>query len=232
MIKAYLNLTKPRLMLMNVAVAAAAFVFGSPSTIDWQAFGAALLGLACIVAAACVFNNYADRNIDAKMERTKNRELVSGKVKPQHALVFGLILFVLGVTALYLYTNALALGAALLGFVVYVFLYTPLKPKSGYALYVGAVAGATPPLVGYVAAAGVLDTFALALFAFLFLWQVPHFLAIARYRFAEYSAAGVPLLVAEPQGEEDRHRARRVFYISLVVLVVFCTILIVARWLF
>ena len=229
MVSAYLNLTKPRMVVMNVAVAAAAFVFGSPATLNWQTFGFMVLGLGGIVAAACVFNNYADRHLDAKMERTKNRALAAGTLPPARALVFGTVLLVAGV-ALLSQTNLVALGAALVGFVTYVFVYTPLKPRTGLALYPGAVAGATPPVVGYAAAAGTLDYYALALFAVLFLWQIPHFLAIARYRYHEYTAGGVPLLVKEPQTQAERARARKVFYISLVFLVLFCGALIAQRW--
>jgi protoheme IX farnesyltransferase len=229
MVGTYLNLTKPRMVVMNVAVAAAAFVFGSLAAINWQAFGLMFAGLAGVVAAACVFNNIADRELDAKMERTRNRPLAAGTLPPARALVFGTILFVVGVFFLS-QTNLLALGAALVGFVTYVFVYTPLKPHTGLALYPGAVAGATPPVVGYVVAAGALDLLALALFAVLFLWQIPHFLAIARYRYHEYAAGGVPLLVTEPQSEVERKRARKIFYISLVFLVLFCGALIAQRW--
>ncbi|MDZ4226021.1 MAG: protoheme IX farnesyltransferase [Patescibacteria group bacterium] len=228
MIKVYFNLIKPRMVVMNVAVAGAVFIFASSNVVNWQAFWFMVTGLACVVAAACVFNNYADRHIDARMERTKNRGLASGKVEPGHALVFGAVLFVLGVILLF-QTNLLALGAALVGFVTYVFVYTLLKPKSGYALYVGAVAGATPPLVGYAAGAGTIDLMALALFAVLFLWQIPHFLAIARYRFDEYTAGGVPLLVESPRDEKEKHQARKIFYFSLVFLLLFCVVLLVAR---
>jgi len=139
MINDYLNLAKPRMVLMNVLVAAAAFVFGStplttsasPSTINWQAFGFMTVGLAGVVAAACVFNNYADRALDAKMERTKNRGLASGAVEPGHALIFGAALLALGVILL-AFTHVLSLGFALLGFVTYVFVYTPLKPITPY----------------------------------------------------------------------------------------------------
>ncbi|TSC68102.1 MAG: protoheme IX farnesyltransferase [Parcubacteria group bacterium Gr01-1014_56] len=228
MIKAYYRLTKPRMVFMNVLVAAAAFVFASHEGFNWQDFGTMVAGLSFVVASACVFNNYADRFLDAHMERTKNRALPKGLVNPKHALVFGATLLLFGVL-LFLLLSPLALGAALLGFVVYVFVYTPLKPKTGYALYAGAVAGATPPVVGYAAAAGVLDYYALALFLILFLWQIPHFLAIARYRYDEYSNAGVPLLVTPPRNEEEKRRARKIFRYSLVLLLLVCLVLILQR---
>lgn len=188
-----------------------------------------IFGLAGVIGSACVFNNYADRNIDARMERTKKRPLVAGTIKPRNALLFASVLVVVGVVLLWM-TDMLALYAALAGFLVYVFVYTPLKPRTGYAVFVGAVAGATPPLVGYAAAAHTLDWYAAALFAFLFLWQLPHFLAIARFRFEEYFAAGVPLLVSKPKDDAGRRRARKIFYLSLVVLLLFCAVLILQRW--
>ena len=229
MIKEYFDLTKPRMVCMNVLVAAAAFVFGSSGATNWPMLGAMVAGLALVVASACVFNNYADRFIDARMERTKERALAAGRIKPKSALLFGFVLIV-GGTFLLLLVHPLALFAALFGFAVYVFVYTPLKPKTGYALYAGAVAGAMPPMVGYAAAAGVFDLYALGLFLFLFVWQIPHFLAIAKYRYDEYGAAGVPLLVGRPRDEKERRRARDIFYASLVLLLLMCFFLILQRW--
>jgi len=228
MIPAYFWLTKPRMVLMNVLVAAAAFVYASHGEFVWQDFGTMVAGLTCIVASACVFNNYADRFIDAHMERTKKRALVQGVVQPTHALVFGAALFLVGTPLLFL-ADPLALAMGLIGFAVYVFVYTPMKPKTGYALFPGAVAGAMPPLVGYAAGAHMLDYYALAIFLVLFLWQIPHFLAIARFRHDEYSAAGVPLLVKRPASEAERLRAKKIFRYSLVFLLLLCFALILQR---
>ncbi len=228
LIKKYVSLTKPGIIGGNVMVAMAAFIFGSPVAIDWGGFWFMATGLSLVIASACVFNNYFDRDIDTRMERTKTRLLAARAVSVTGALVFGVILLGLGAILLR-HTGALALGAALAGFVSYVFLYTPLKHKSGYAVYVGAFSGATPPVVGYAAAAQVLDMNAAWLFIFLFLWQLPHFLAIAIYRYDEYTAAGVPLLVGN-HTEKNRRRARKVFLYSLVVLLAFCALLILQRW--
>ncbi len=217
------------MVFFNVLVAAAAYLFGAAGAADWRIFGLMLAGLTCVVASACVFNNYADRFMDARMERTKNRGLAAGRIQPSHALLFGALLIIAGVVLLS-QVHLLALAAALVGFVVYVFVYTPMKPKTGYALYAGAVAGAMPPVVGYAAATGVVDYYALALFALLFLWQIPHFLAIARYRFDEYAAAGVPLLVNRPESEGERQAARKIFYASLVVLLLLCLVPMLQMW--
>lgn len=228
MIKAYYELTKPGIIRGNAIVAAAAFMFGSQGSIVWSDFVLMLAGLIGVIAGGCVFNNYADRHIDAKMERTKSRALVTNQIKGSHALIFGGVLFTAGSGLLFL-IGFLPLVFALAGFVVYVFFYTPLKPKTKHAVFVGAVAGAMPPLVGYTAASHALDYFALALFLFLLLWQIPHFFAIARFRYAEYAAAGVPLFVAEPKTEKERRQARIIFYLSLVLLLVFCLALILQR---
>ena len=231
MIRPYYELTKPGIIYGNALAAAAGFFFASASIpVDWALFAAMFVGLSSVIASACVFNNIADRYFDARMERTKSRALVSGRVSPGSALVFGLALGVLGAAVLWFYTTPLAFGTALLGFAVYVFWYTPLKPKSAAALFVGAIAGATPPLVGYTAVTGTLDLYALMLFAVLYVWQIPHFLAIAVYRYEEYAAAGVPLYIKKAPSAVARRRARLAFYSSLVFLLLFCLTLIVQRW--
>lgn len=230
MIRAYYELTKPGIVYGNAVVAAAAFIFASPEIIDWRLLALMLVGLSGIVASACVFNNYFDRHVDARMERTKNRALAASRISASSAIVFALTLGVVGTLVLGFYTNPLALGVALLGFVVYVFLYTPLKHITPHALWVGAVAGAMPPVVGYTAVIGALDLYALGLFVFLFMWQIPHFLSIAVYRHEEYQAAGIPLFIRKSPKDETKRRARQVFFLSLVVLLVWCLVLILQRW--
>jgi heme o synthase len=227
--KEYYHLTKPGIIYGNTIVAAAGFLYAAKGNVDWPLLGATLLGLACIIASGCVFNNYLDREIDVKMERTKLRALVVGSIKNQHALIFSNILLLVGGLLLYYCTNLTALSVALFGWVVYVAAYTPLKPKTALAVFVGAVAGATPPVVGYAAVTNTLDLTALAMFAFLFLWQLPHFLAIAKFRHHEYTAAGVPLLVKAPSSEKEAKQAKQIFYASLVVLLLWCFLLMLHR---
>jgi protoheme IX farnesyltransferase len=183
-----------------------------------------MIGVALVIASACVFNNYFDRDIDAKMTRTKDRPSVSGTVSPRAALIYGAVLGLAGFVLLYIYVNALTTYLILVGFFVYVFWYTPLKPCSASAVYVGAVAGAAPIVAGYTAVTDRIDWVALFLFLFLFVWQLPHFFAIAAYRYDEYAAAGVPLLVRHPTARHKR-LGRQIFFGSLVVLVVFCIVL-------
>lgn len=224
--RTYYNLAKPRMVYANVIVAAAAFLYASHSSADWTLGALTLAGLGCVIASACTFNNYFDREMDAKMERTKCRALPTGALPGSHALAMGSLLLALGATLLYMTTPA-ALAVALMGWVAYVALYTPLKPRSPHALFVGAVAGAVPPVVGYAAVVGTLDMTALALFAFLFVWQLPHFVAISIYRGEEYAAAGVPMYFKGPHTTQQKKVARAVFFGSLVVLLAWCALLVV-----
>lgn len=227
MVRAYYQLTKPGIIYGNLLPLIAAFVFAS----HWQ-FSAVLIfatigGMSFVIASACVFNNYLDRAIDAKMQRTKDRALASGSVSPTHALLYATLLGISGFLLLYHFVNPLSSYLALTGFIVYVCLYTPLKPKTPWALFVGAVAGAIPPVVGYTAISNTLNPIAFWLFLFLFVWQIPHFLAIAVYRYDEYKSAGVPLFIKTPPTDSQKKLARKVFFYSLVVLLV-CSLAIAA----
>jgi len=226
-IEDFIELTKPRMTLSNVIVAAAAFAYGSHGPFNIGDFALLCVGLGLTVASGCALNNYFDRYIDSRMERTKLRALPAGRLRPAQALWWGAALFVLGAAVL-MPLPPLAALSALAGFVSYVFVYTPLKPRTGLALFAGAFSGAMPPVVGYVAAGNGLDWVALILFAALYLWQIPHFLAISVYRYDEYTAAGVPLLVGAP-GPRARRMARATFYASLIILLAFCVALILQR---
>ena len=229
MIKTYYRLTKPGIIYGNALAAVAGFFFASRGgPINWWLFVATVLGLSLIIASACVLNNYMDRDIDARMERTKNRAMVRGAISDRNALIFAAVLGVMGVVLLAFYSSYTALAAALVAFVVYVALYTPLKPRTPMALFVGAVSGAMPPVVGYTAVTNMLDWYAFALFLALFLWQIPHFLAIATYRYNEYAAAGVPLFIKKEPSDTTKRRAKVIFYCSLVVLLVACGALLLA----
>lgn len=228
-IKAYYWLVKPGILRSNVLAAAAGFIFGS-AIIDWWLFVATLAGIAGVIASGCVFNNYMDRAIDARMERTKKRALVRGTISNRNALLFATALGVMGAALLFFYTNTLTLAVAAIGWVVYVLIYTPLKPRNPVAVFVGGVAGSVPLVVGYVAATNTLDWYAFMLFAVLYVWQIVHFMAIAVYRYDEYTAAGVPLYVRKRPSDAAKQRARKIFYASLAVLLLFCLFLILHKW--
>lgn len=190
----YYLITKPGIILGNLITVAAGFWLASKGEIHIWLFLATLLGLALIIASACVFNNYIDKQIDGKMERTKNRPLVRGLISPRHAICFAALLGLAGNAVLIYYTNALTVFIADIGFFVYVLLYSLWKGRTIYGTAIGSIAGAMPPLVGYCAVSNTLDGGAVILFALMVLWQMPHFYAIALYRLDDYKAAGIPAL--------------------------------------
>ncbi len=202
MFRLYYHLTKPGIIYGNAITAIAGFFLALNSneylvsrvTLDTKLFFAMLVGLSFIIGSSCVFNNVWDGDIDAKMERTKKRAMVTGEIGKISAIIFASILGLLGAFILGLLTNPLTLIVALLGMFFYLILYTPLKRKTAYGTLIGAIAGATPPVVGYVAVTNNFDTAALLLFFILVFWQMPHFYAIAIRRLDEYKAASIPVL--------------------------------------
>ncbi len=196
MIKLYYNLTKPGMIYGNVLLVVAGFFVASRGSIDIATFLSVTIGMSLVVASACVYNNYIDRDIDGLMARTKDRELVKAVIPPTSALKFASSLLILGVLALYAHTNVLTIAVAFLGFFTYVYAYSYSKRVTVFSTHIGAVAGAMPPVAGYAAVTGVLDKGALALFAILFFWQMVHFFAIAIYRLDEYRAAKIPIMPA------------------------------------
>lgn len=200
----YYLITKPGIILGNLFTVAAGFLLASRGELHFALFLATLGGLGLIMASACVFNNYIDRPMDKKMDRTKNRALVTGAISPQNALVFAGILGLAGFATLFYFTNLIALSAAILGFIVYVVLYSGWKSKTIYGTAIGSIAGAIPPVVGYTAVSNQVDLGAVLLFALLVLWQMPHFFSIALYRLRDYQKAGVPVLPLEKGVEQTK----------------------------
>lgn len=194
MLRAYYRLTKPGIIYGNLYTAIAGYLFGSLLQISWPVFGAAMLGIALVIAGACVFNNILERDIDAKMERTKDRATATGRITVPRASAFGALLSLFGFTMLYLYVNVLTVLVVLMGFVVYVVVYGYAKRVTRSHTLIGSIAGAVAITAGYTAATNTIDTKAVLIFLILVLWQMPHFYAIAIYRLREYSAAGIPLL--------------------------------------
>ncbi len=195
MLKKYYELTKPGVLYGNALTTVAGFLFASNANINVGLLLAVTAGSTLIIASACVINNYLDQDIDVLMSRTKKRPLITGAVKPQNALLFGVVLGIIGLAILAVYTSRLVVIIGLVGFFDYVFLYGALsKRRSLHGTIVGSVSGAIPILAGYVAAAGGFDTGAWLVFVILFLWQMPEFYSIAVYRRKEYKAAGIPVI--------------------------------------
>jgi protoheme IX farnesyltransferase len=186
-------------------------------TIAW-----ALLGTALVVSGANALNMYWEREIDARMTRTKNRPLPAGRMSPKTALAFGVAWSLLAVPVLGFGVNLLTAFLAVLANLLYVFAYTPLKQRSHLSLLVGAVPGAIPPLLGWTALTGRIDAAGLVLFSILFLWQVPHFLAITLFRRDEYKAAGLvvmPNVAPEPTVRRAMvHFSLALFLVSLLLV--------------
>ncbi len=194
MIREYYWLTKPGIIYGNLITAAAGFFLASKGGFDSWLFFSALAGLAFIIASACVFNNIIDHDIDERMERTKNRAMASKSISRSSAILFSVLLGIIGVLILHFYTNPLTLSVALAGLFVYVAVYTPVKRYSVFGTLIGAIPGATPPVVGYLAATNQIDAAAVILFLILICWQMPHFYAIAIYRLDDYTRARIPVL--------------------------------------
>jgi len=190
------SLGKPRLSALVIFTAGGG-MFLADGRPDLSTVLATLLGTAMVVAAANALNNYIERDSDKLMARTANRPLPAGRMDAWIALVFGLVLATISLPWLYLATTPLAAGLALTALLVYVLIYTPLKRRSWLSVLVGGIAGAMPPLIGWTAVSGRLEAGGIALFSVLFLWQIPHSLAITIYRKKEYANAGLKVLPNE-----------------------------------
>lgn len=195
MMKQYLQVTKPGIIFGNLISVVGGFLLASKGDIDYPLFIATLLGVSLVVASGCVFNNYIDRDIDSVMERTKNRPLVRGLIDPKISLVYASVLGIAGMALLLVAANVVAMLIAVVGFVVYVGVYSLyMKRKSVYGTLVGSLSGAAPPVIGYCAVTNQFDTGALILLLIFSLWQMPHSYAIAIFRFKDYQAANIPVL--------------------------------------
>jgi protoheme IX farnesyltransferase len=191
----FVNLAKPGIIFSNLMTTFGGFWIAAHWIVDWYLLIYALIGTALVMGSGCVLNNYLDREMDMKMTRTKNRALPTGKIQPNVVLWYGIIMGIIGTSVLWFLVNPLSALFGLLGLFVYVWIYTAwFKRSSIWSTVVGAVSGAVPPVIGYVAVANQVDMGAAILFAILFLWQPPHFWALGIRRTEEYRAAGFPLL--------------------------------------
>src|SRR5271154_6969335 len=199
----YWALTKPEINFLIAVATFAGFYLGCPSRVRAFPFPLlihTLLGTVLVASGAGALNQYVERDFDAQMRRTARRPLVAGGIEPREALCFGVLLSAAGCTYLAVVVNGLASLLAVLTLTMYLALYTPLKRKTPFCTLVGAVPGAMPPLIGWAAASGTLGWQAWTLFAALFLWQFPHFMAIAWMYREDYRRAGYLVL---PQGDND-----------------------------
>ena len=212
----YLALTKPRLNSLVVLTSAGGYYLGASRPQTFLPMAAAAVGTALVAGGAAVLNQVYERETDALMQRTRLRPLPDQRVTPEEAGTFGTLLAAGGVVLLSVSANALAALLALATLVVYLTIYTPMKRRSPLATLIGAVPGALPPLIGWTAASGTLSLGGWSLFAIVFLWQIPHFMAIAWLYRDDYARAGFPMLpVVEPDGRRTGLQA--VLYAAVLV---------------
>jgi len=197
-IKNYLLVTKPGIILGNLVTTAGGFFLASKGQIDIGALLPTLSGISLVVASGCVFNNCIDKCMDRKMVRTRNRVLAQGRMSTKFAVFYATLLGIAGTALLRAAVNMLSLAIVLAGFVIYVGVYSLyLKRNSVYGTLIGSLAGAAPPLAGYCAVSGRFDMGALILLSIFSLWQMPHCYAIAIFRSDDYTAAEIPVLPAK-----------------------------------
>ena len=197
----FVALTKPRLVVMVLITTLAGFYLGSDGVPHLDLLLSTLIGTALAAGGTLALNQYIERDVDALMARTRTRPLPQGRILPKEALVFGAVLTLAGPAYLAVAVNAATALVIVAISVSYLFLYTPMKRTTPLCTIVGAIPGALPPMAGWVAARGTFGIEAWILFAILFLWQLPHSLAIAQLYRDEYAAAGIRLLpVVDPDG--------------------------------
>jgi protoheme IX farnesyltransferase len=187
----FIKLTKPGIIFGNLLPCVAGFLLASSGVFNASIIYV-ILGTMLVIASGCVFNNYIDQDIDKLMERTKLRPLITQKISPKEALIFGTLLGILGIIILYFKVNALSSICGIIGLFVYVILYSIFtKRTTTVGVYIGAISGAMPPLIGYTAVSGSIDGAAILLFLLLVIWQMPHFFAISVFNANDYKKAGI-----------------------------------------
>lgn len=215
--RTYYQLAKPGIVYGNGIAAIAGFLLASEGNPYLVTFVGMLVGISLVMASACVFNNYIDRDIDDAMARTKGRALVTGEISVKNALVYATVLGLAGLLLLAFLANALTALVALFGHFMYVVVYGIAKRKTVHGTVIGSISGSIPPVVGYVAVTNNIDALAVLLFSALVFWQMPHFYAIAIYRLQDYKRAGIPVLPAVEGMEHTK--AEMLLYIIGFVLI-------------
>lgn len=213
--RVFVELTKPRVTLMVVVTTLLGYLLASTGALDWWRLGWTLLGTLLQSAGSLALNQLLERRSDARMKRTAGRPLPSGRLTPRAVLAFGVLAGILG-TLLLCFVNLLTAALGLLTLVSYVFIYTPMKPRSTLNSIVGAVPGAIPPMMGVTAVTNQVDIMAWVLFAILFLWQMPHFLAIAWLYREDYERGGLAMLPVEDAYGERTARQMMLWATALV----------------
>ncbi|MCG8320923.1 MAG: heme o synthase [Cytophagales bacterium] len=214
--KAYFELVKFRLSFLVAFSSGFGYVLGTTGSLDWQVLIMLCLGGFMISGAAIIINQIIEKDLDAMMTRTCNRPLPTRKVTVKESIILSGVLGILGLAILHQFTNPLTTFLSFVSMILYGFVYTPLKRVGPIAVFVGAIPGALPPLLGWVAITGVIDANALILFGIQFIWQFPHFWAIAWVSDEDYRKAGFKLLPG--RGKKDLHTAFQIMTYTLFLI--------------
>lgn len=214
----YVELGKPRLMSLVLVTTAVGFYLGVETSAELSLLWPTLLGTALAATGSLTLNQVMERDTDALMRRTCRRPLPDGRLSVHEATAYGVLLSAAGVTSLWVTVGWLPALITVVTIATYLFLYTPLKRRSPLCTIVGAIPGALPPVTGWAAARGTVSVESAALFTILFLWQLPHSLAIAQLYKDEYRAAGVKVLPSLPQGEELTGRQTVIHTVALALV--------------
>lgn len=214
----YVELTKPRVVLLMVLTSLVGMCLATPGMIPWQALLFGNVGIALAACSAAALNHMADRHIDRVMKRTMKRPIVQGKVGTKQTILFSLLLCVLSMSILTIFVNGLTAVLSFASLIGYAFIYTfYLKHATPQNIVIGGIAGAAPPLLGWVAVTGQLDPQAWLLVLIIFVWTPPHFWALAIHRFEDYAKAGVPML---PNTHGIPYTKLHVWYYTILLTVV------------
>ena len=213
----YLELSKSRIVMMVLITTAAGYFFGAQH-VDWMRLLNTLVGTALVAAGTNALNQYSERAHDAKMRRTRLRPLPDGRITPRAALVFSIAISIIGTLYLGVAVNWLTAFLGAFTLTTYIFIYTPLKRVSTICTLIGAIPGAIPPLMGWTAATGILGTGGWIIFAILFFWQLPHFMAISWMYREDYARGGFAMLAV--RDDDGRTTARHAVFYSFALLTV------------
>jgi heme o synthase len=220
----YLELTKPRITFLVLVTTAVGYLMGASAVDLWQLV-VVLAGTALVSGGACALNQVWERESDGRMRRTEKRPLPAGRMSLAEAIWFSSGISVAGLLVLTLGVNLLAGAVAAMTLAMYIFLYTPAKKRTSLATVIGAIPGALPPVIGWAAARGAMGSGAWVLFAIMFFWQLPHFLAISWIYREDYARAGFPLLAVEDPVGHSTGRQMVLYSLALVPVALAPTIL-------
>lgn len=225
-------LTKARLTMLVIVTTFVGFCMASGERLDWLLLFHAVVGTSLVAASAAVLNQFIEIKVDKLMERTKVRPLPAGRMTPASAFSIGMVMGVAGIAYLAIAVNGFATLLAAATWVIYLFIYTPMKRRTCFCITIGAVAGGIPPVIGWVAARPSMDAGAWILFGILFLWQIPHFMAIAWMYRDEYAQAGFVMLRRNDISGVATAIESLIYTIALVVVTLLPTFLKLTTWVY